>query len=218
MKEKVIKAVEENKIVAILRGIPSDKLIQLADALYKGGIRLLEITYSADGKVSDKETAENIKRLSTQFEGKLYIGAGTVMTKEQVNLTKDAGGLFIISPNTDEDVIRETNKCGLVSMPGAMTPSEVADANKYGADFVKVFPITNMGTAYVKALRAPLSNIKLLAVGGINTDNMREYLSAGVLGFGIGANITDKAMIENSDWEGITNLAKRYVSEVSEIG
>lgn len=212
MKNKVIKEIEKHQIIAILRGIPKEKLIPVAESLYNGGIRLLEVTYSANGSVSDEETAQNIKMLADYFKDKLYIGAGTVLTKKQVNLTKKAGGLFIISPNTDKKVIAECNKRGLVSIPGALTPSEIVDAHNFGADFVKLFPITNMGTEYVKAVKAPLSNIKLLAVGGINEKNMKDYLSAGVCGFGVGSNITDKKMISENNWDGITALAKEYVN------
>ncbi len=215
MKETVVKAIEEHKIIAILRGISNEKLIPLAEALYSGGIRLLEVTYSANGTVSDEGIAKNIKILSEHFKNKMYIGSGTVLTKEQVNLTKDSGGLFIISPNTDEEVIKESNKCNLVSIPGAMTPSEILNAHKFGADFVKLFPATSLGADYVKAVLAPLSNVKLLAVGGINTDNMKKYLSVGIYGFGVGSNITDKKMIKENDWQGISKLAKKYVDEVS---
>lgn len=125
MREKVIKAIEKEKIVVIVRGVESDKLIPLAKAMYDGGIRLLEITYSANGSVSDEDTAKNIEMLAKEFEGKMYIGAGTVLTKKQVELTKNAGGKFIISPDTNKEVIEETIKLGLVSMPGALTPSEI---------------------------------------------------------------------------------------------
>jgi len=206
-KDTIIQEIEKNKIIAILRGIKKEKLIPLCEALYKGGIRLLELTYS---NTSDTETAQSIKMLSEHFKGKLYIGAGTVTTSKQVALTKKAGGLFIISPNTEKKVIKKTLKCGLVSIPGALTPSEVCCANTYGADFVKIFPITSMGADYIKAIKAPLSAIKLLAVGGIDENNMTDYLKAGVCGFGIGSNINDKKMIENNDWEGIAELAEKY--------
>lgn len=212
MKKTVIEAVEKHGIIAIIRGVSADKLIPLAEALYCGGIRLLEITYSANGKVSDEDTAESIKSLSTHFEGRMYIGAGTVLTKKQVELTAQAGGKFIISPNVDEEVISATVKLGLVSMPGALTPSEICQAHKYGADFVKLFPISDLGAGYVKAVKAPLSHIKLLAVGGITDENMSEYLNAGVCGFGIGSSLTDKKMIEACDWDGITALAEKYVA------
>ena len=214
MREKVIEAILENKIVAIVRGIASDKLIDTADAMYRGGIRLLEITYSANGSVSDEETAENIRKLSQHFEGRMFIGAGTVISEKQVELTAKAGGKFIISPDAYENVIKKTRELGLVSMPGALTPSEAQAAHRAGADFVKLFPITNMGPAYVKAVKAPLSHIKFLAVGGVNLDNMKEYLDAGVCGFGIGSNITPKKCIEEGDFNKIVALSKKYVEIV----
>lgn len=214
MREDVIKRIEEEKIIVIVRGVESEKLIPLAEALYDGGIRLLEVTYSANGKVSDAQTADNIKMLAEHFEGRMYIGAGTVLTKEQVELTHKAGGTFIISPDTCAEVIEKTRELGMVSMPGALTPSEIQSAHKSGADFVKMFPITNMGIGYVKAVLAPLSHIKLLAVGGIDENNMADYLKAGVCGFGVGSNIIDKKALANGDFASITELAKKYVSEV----
>ena len=145
MREDVIKSIEENKIVVIVRGIDSKKLIPLAEAMYAGGIRLLEITYSANGTVSDDETANNIATLSKHFESRMFIGAGTVLSEKQVQLTKEAGGKFIISPHTNPYVIKKTRELGMVSMPGALTPTEIQAAHCAGADFVKLFPITDMG-------------------------------------------------------------------------
>lgn len=214
MKNKVIEKVLEEKIIAIVRGIESSKLIPMAEAMYDGGIRLLEVTYSANGSVSDEETAENIRRLAKYYEGKMFIGAGTVITPKQVELTANAGGRFIISPDTNEAVIKRTCELGLVSMPGALTPTEIQTAHRFGADFVKLFPITNMGVDYVKAVKAPLSHIKLLAVGGIDENNMVEYLDAGVCGFGIGSNIVNKRLIDAGDFAAVTELAKKYTTRV----
>ena len=210
MKDNVIKEIEKNKLIAIIRGVPREKLLPLAEALYAGGVRLLEVTYSANGSVSDEDTSASVSELVRAFDGRMLIGSGTVLTPEQVRLTKAAGGCFIISPNADREVIAETVRLGMVSIPGALTPTEIVDAHKAGADFVKLFPITTLGTSYVKAVKAPLSHIKLLAVGGIDENNMSDYLSAGVCGFGVGSNITDKKMIAASDWKGITALAKKY--------
>lgn len=214
MRNEVIKAVLDEKIIVIVRGIESDKLIPLAEAMYKGGIRLLEITYSADGKISDEETAENIKMLSEHFNGRMYIGAGTVITEKQVQLTKDAGGEFIISPDSYPEVIKKTRELEMVSMPGAVTPSEIQTAVRAGADFVKLFPLNNLGVGYLKAVKAPLSHVKFLAVGGINENNMKEYLDAGACGFGIGSNIVDKKVIDNGDFDSVTKLAQKFVSVV----
>jgi len=210
MRKSVIETIEKKKIITIVRGVESNKLIPVAEAMYAGGIRLLEITYSADGITSDEETAENIEMLSTHFEGRMLIGAGTVLTEKQVELTKKAGGKFIISPDTYENVIKKTRELDMVSMPGALTPTEIQNAHRYGADFVKLFPITNMGPEYVKAVKAPLSHIKLLAVGGIDENNMADYLKAGVCGFGIGSNIVNKKLIDAGDFTAITELARKY--------
>lgn len=211
MRDQIIKSVEENKIVAIVRGIKREDLLPLAEALYEGGIRLMEITYSADGSISDEETADRIKMLVSHFEGRMFIGAGTVLTEKQVELTKNAGGTFIISPDTYENVIKKTRELGMVSMPGALTPSEIQAAHRYGADFVKVFPMTAMGADYLKAVKAPLSHIKMLAVGGVNLDTMKEYLKAGASGFGMGSNFIDKKLIAEGRFDMITDLAKKYV-------
>ena len=216
MRNDIINALENEKLIVILRGITKDKLIPLTEAMYKGGVRLLEITYSANGSVSDDETAENIKMLCDRFEGRMFIGAGTVLTEHQVELTAKAGGKFIISPDTNPQVIKKTKELSLISMPGALTPTEIVAAHNAGADFVKLFPIDAFGADYVKAVSAPLSHVKLLAVGGVNLDNIPTYKKLGIAGFGIGSNITDKKHIETNDFESITALAEKYVKLIKE--
>lgn len=213
--QEIIQTIKTSKIIAIVRGVESSRLIPLAEALYDGGIRLMEITYSADGSVSDSETADNIGSLTKHFKGKMYIGAGTVLTEDQVKKTFNDGGQFIISPNTDSEVIKYTKKLGMVSIPGALTPSEAETAKLAGADFVKLFPITSMGASYVKAITAPLSHILFLAVGGVTPQNVREYLDAGVCGFGIGSNIINKDYISSGDYGKITELAREYFSAIN---
>ena len=210
----IIESVKKNKIIVIVRGVAKEKLIPLAEAMYNGGIRLIECTYQANGSISDEEIADNIKMLAEYFGDKMYVGAGTVLTKKQVELTKKAGGKFIISPDANEEVIRYTKEIGLISMPGALTPTEIAAAKRAGADFVKVFPIDVYGPSYIKAVKAPLSNVELLAVGGITINNINDYLSAGAVGVGIGTGIVNKGMIESGNFEGITRLAKEYTQKL----
>ena len=206
----ILETVEKEKIIVIVRGVEKEKILPLAEAMYSGGIRLMEITYGR----GNAETAENIKMLKKHFCEAMYIGAGTVLTEEQTELTKAAGGEFIISPDTVPSVIKKTKELGMVSMPGAYTPSEIQLAHTSGADFVKIFPAVSLGPEYIKAVKAPLSHIKLLAVGGIDENNIKSYLKAGACGFGIGSNIVDKKLIANNDFKGITELAKRYVAAV----
>ena len=126
--QNTIREIENNKIIVIVRGVKKDDLIPFAEAIYEGGIRLMECTYDATGKVSDEETAAGIEMLAKHFEGRMFIGAGTVLTEKQVKLTAKAGGKFIISPDSNEKVIKKTRRLGLVSIPGALTPTDIASA------------------------------------------------------------------------------------------
>ena len=211
MRESVIKTVEESGVIVIVRGVQREQLIPLAEAMYAGGVRLLEITYSADGSTPDEQTAENIAMLAKHFEGRMYIGAGTVLTERQAELTAAAGGRFIISPDTNPAVIKRTRELGLVSMPGSLTPTEIQTAHLAGADFIKLFPIDAFGPGYVKAVKAPLSHVRLLAVGGVNLENIGIYRAAGAVGFGIGSSIVNKKLIDEGSFSEITRQAEAYV-------
>ena len=209
--------IKNEHMIVIVRGVKSEQLIPLAEAMYAGGVRLLEVTYSADGRVSDEETAKNIGALVEHFGDRMQIGAGTVLTTKQVALTAAAGGKYIISPNGNPAVIKATREAGLISIPAAYTPTEIEAAYECGADFVKLFPVTALGPSYVKAVRGPLSHIPLLAVGGVDLSNLADYAKAGVSGFGIGGNIVDKKMLEAGDYQAITELAKQYVSTIKSL-
>lgn len=208
MRDKILQSIKENKVVAILRNVDGEKVLSVAEALYAGGIRLLEITFNQDDFDSFGDTAKQIKMLCTVFEGKMYIGAGTVMTPEQVHIAKDAGASFIISPNVSRAVIEKTVALGMVSIPGAMTPTEIVDARKYGADLVKVFPSANLGADYIKAIRSPLSNIPLVAVGGVDASNVAAFANAGCCGFGIGGKLVNQEAIHNGNYAALTKTAE----------
>ncbi len=214
MRSSVIQSVKDEKIIVIVRKVEREKILPLADALYAGGIRLMEITFDASGKTADTDTAENIRLLAESFRGRMHIGAGTVLTERQVELTALAGGSFIISPHVSREIIEKTVSVGLVSIPGALTPTEAQTAHLCGADFVKLFPITDLGVSYFKAIRAPLSHIPFLAVGGIDLTNISAYLAAGASGFGIGGNIIDKKRIAENRFGEITALAEQYTKAV----
>ena len=214
VREDTVRAIENERLIVIVRGVSREKLIPLARAMYAGGVRLLEVTYSADGRISDYETAENIKMLSEHFGDDMLIGAGTVLTERQAELTAKAGGRFVISPDTYAPVIKRTKELGIVSIPGALTPSEIREAERAGADFVKLFPVENLGTAYVKAIKAPLSKTRMLAVGGIDENNMEDYLKVGISGFGVGSNIVKREYVEGEEYEKLTLLARKYTAVI----
>ena len=212
MRDSVIRKIKEERLVVIVRGVAKDQLIPFAEAMYAGGVRLMEITFDATGKTPDSETASAIEMLVRHFEGKMLIGAGTVLSAEQVELTAKAGGKFIISPDTDIAVIEKTRELGLVSMPGALTPSECKQAHAHGADFVKLFPIDSLGVSYLRAVSAPLSHIPFIAVGGVTLDNIKDFLAAGAVGFGIGSAIVNKKLIAEGNFAAITDTARAYVN------
>ena len=211
MKNTVIQTIEKEKLIVILRNVEEKQLLPLSQALYQGGIRMMEITYDASGKTSDETIAAQIQILAKYWKGKMLIGAGTVLTEKQVELTKQSGGLFIISPNTDTEIIRKTNELEMVSIPGALTPTEAQTAHRAGADFVKLFPMDAMGAPYLKAVKAPLSHIKFLAVGGIDCNNMKDYLKAGAVGFGLGSSLIKKDLLKEENYAALTELAETYV-------
>ncbi len=208
---EAVRIIEEEKVVMIVRGVPLDQLIPLAEAMYRGGVRAMECTYDATGKIPDTAIAEAIGKLAAHFEGRMVIGAGTVIRESQVELTAKHGGRFIVSPDMNEAVIRKTKALHLASLPGALTPSEAAAANRAGADFVKLFPISNLGAPYLKAIRAPLSHIRFLAVGGVRLENMADYLAAGAVGFGIGVTDAEKRAIAEGNFAFVEEKCRSYV-------
>ncbi len=217
MRTQTIAAIEKEKVIAIVRGADPQQCMKIAQALYDGGIRLMEITYNQKSPESFRTTADAIDALAKAFEGRMLIGAGTVTTPELVELTAAAGGKFIISPDANASVIRRTRELGLVSIPGALTPTEIMSAHHAGADFVKLFPVAQLGIPYVKAVTAPISHVKLLAVGGVNENNIADYLNAGLYGAGIGGNLANKKWIEAGEYDKITQTARTIVSKIQEV-
>lgn len=202
--------IREEKIIAILRGVPSDKMEPVISSLYRGGIRLLEITFDQKSELRHQNTGDAI-RLAKSLYPDMHIGAGTVMSKEDVLAAYHAGAEFILAPNVNKKVIKTAVKLDMTAIPGAMTPSEIAAAYDYGAAVVKLFPAGNLGLSYVKAVTAPISHVPMIAVGGIDLQNLRNYLNAGLLGAGIGSSLTDKKMINENNWDALADLARQYV-------
>lgn len=215
MREAIIQKVLDKKIVAIVRGVYGEDALGLAKALYAGGIELLEVTFDQSKPESLNRTSDTVKLLCQELGDKMYFGAGTVTTIEMLNLAKEAGASFIVSPDFNPEIIKATVEAGLVSMPGAMTPTEILTAYRAGADFVKVFPTSTLGAAYIKGVRGPLNHIRLLAVGGVNEKNIAEFLAAGCVGAGVGGNLVNKTWIANGEWDKITALAKEFVANAN---
>jgi 2-dehydro-3-deoxyphosphogluconate aldolase / (4S)-4-hydroxy-2-oxoglutarate aldolase len=175
----VLKQITENKIVAIVRGAEPAAVKEIVNALLEGGIRVLEITLNSPGAL------KLIEELNNLDDERLLIGAGTVLDIASVNDAISAGAKFIISPSLDPAVIEATKKGGAVSIPGAFTATEIFSAFKSGGDIIKVFP-ASIGSQYIRDLRGPFPQIPLMPTGGVNLENVREYLKAGAVAVGIG--------------------------------
>ena len=214
MRQTVLEAVRREKVIAILRGIEPALALKVAEALYAGGIRLLEITFDQSRPESWQATADTIGTLVRRFDGRMLFGAGTVTSPRLVEMTKEAGGGFIISPHTDPAIIARTLELGLVSVPGAMTPTEIVAAHAAGADMVKLFPASILGTDYLKAVRAPLNHIPLLATGGISEKNARAFLEAGAAGLGVGGNLASASVIREGRFEELTLAAEKLLAAI----
>ena len=208
-------AIYKYKIIAIVRGVDASKCLNVARALYDGGIRLLEITYNQSDPSSFSTAADSVSALSEEFKGRMFIGSGTVTKPELVDLTAKAGGTFIVAPNTNVDVIHRAHDLGLVSIPGAMTPTEILYAYDNGADFVKLFPTTELGLPYLKAIRAPLSHVPLIVTSSITVENAKSYLDAGAVGLGVGGALANKIAIANEDYHALTIAAQELIASIS---
>ena len=207
----------KEKLIAIVRGMEAEAVLPLAEALYAGGIRLIEVTFDLRSEKQDA-TTQAIRAIKSHFGMDVSVGAGTVISPALVDLAYEAGAEYIISPNVEEAVISHTKALGLISMPGALTPSECLAAHNAGADFIKLFPATAMGPAYLKAITAPLSHMKFLAVGGIDEKNITAFKKAGAVGFGVGGNLVNKEWIQERAWGRITDLARVMVDLCKDEG
>jgi 2-dehydro-3-deoxyphosphogluconate aldolase/(4S)-4-hydroxy-2-oxoglutarate aldolase len=168
------------RIVAILRGCAPERVMDIVAALADGGVRLLEITLNSPGAL------DLIRGVAGAMGDRLLVGAGTVMTPAEAEMAIDAGARFILSPSLDADTIRVTKELGAISIPGAFTATEIMMAWRNGADIVKVFP-ASVGASYLRDLRGPLPQVRLMPTGGVNLENIREFRAAGAVAFGIGS-------------------------------
>lgn len=203
---EIMELIEQNRVIAIVRGMHPDQMAPLARALERGGIRMMEITFNQNAPETFQNTVNAIRTLSQNMRD-MAIGAGTVMTLEQLHVAADAGARYIISPDVNPALIAETKRLGLTSLPGAMSPTEIVTAWNAGADAVKVFPIGDLGVGYLKAIRAPLSHIPLIAVGGVNERNCADFLRAGAIGVGVGGQLVNREWIDAGEFYKIASLA-----------
>ncbi|BBI32999.1 bifunctional 4-hydroxy-2-oxoglutarate aldolase/2-dehydro-3-deoxy-phosphogluconate aldolase [Cohnella abietis] len=211
MPSEIMQILSREKIVAIARGIPVESINATAKALADGGIVLLEVTLNTDGAL------KMISKLRSDFEGRLRIGAGTVLDLGQAKEAVAAGAEYLISPNLDEEVIYYGVEQGVEVWPGTMTPTEIVRAYKAGASAVKLFPMGSLGINYLKEVRGPLNNIPMIATGGVTLQNINSVLEAGAIAVGLGGKLIDTQLVKEGKFDELSQLARSFVNEVQGI-
>jgi 2-dehydro-3-deoxyphosphogluconate aldolase/(4S)-4-hydroxy-2-oxoglutarate aldolase len=207
----VIELITETRLVAILRLPDLSRALRLSQALLEGGASVQEFT------LTNPEALEAIKEVRAKLpafnEGRAAVGAGSVRSLAEAEAAITAGAQFIVTPITQLEVIAACKEAGVPITPGAFTPTEIATAWEAGADIVKVFPARMLGPGYVKDILAPMPYLKLMPTGGVDLENLGDYLDHGAVAVGVGGNLLDKEAISNGDWEKITASAAAYIAK-----
>lgn len=204
----LVQTLRTEKLVAIIRGITGEKLDYTVQALVDGGIRLIEVT------MNTPHATKQISRLRERHGTEVHIGAGTVLDVSAAKEAIEAGATYLISPNVQLEVISFAKEQGVEIWPGAMTPTEIVQAYQNGANAVKVFPVSFFGPKYIQALRGPLDDLPLIAVGGVKIEQFQAYLKAGATAIGVGDHLIDREMIQLGQFTQLTQRAKQFVDTV----
>jgi len=209
-KQKVLTALKETGIVAVIRIDDPSDLVDVSKALSAGGVKFVEITMTVPGALSVIEKAVNALK-----KEEMYIGAGTVLDAETARLCILAGASYIVSPAFRPDVVNACKRYGIAAMPGALTPTEVLNAWEGGADVVKVFPANHMGgPQYFRDLKGPYPQIEIMPTGAVNRETAPQYIKAGACAFGVGGDLVGKPLIMTKDFATITKNAVDFVEIV----
>lgn len=206
--QQTIQRIEAGKIIAILRGDFAGREEDIVAAMISGGLTAVEVT------LNSRDAFAAINRLAKRFGSEMAVGAGTVLTPNEVLRAADAGAQFIVSPNRDIVVIEQTKKLDLVSLPGCFTPSEVVEAVNAGADAAKLFPATSLGPAFVRALRGPLPQIRTVPTGGVTAELAREYFAAGAWAIGAGSELIGKDLFAESGLEKLRQRTSAFINAI----
>ena len=208
-RSETVRRIEQLGVVAVIRLRDPSKLRAVVDAIAAGGVRALEVTMTVPGAV------DLIRGLAPTLPEGFLLGAGTVIDAATAHAVIDAGAQFVISPVFRREVIEACHERGVPVAPGCFTPTEILDAYEAGADIVKVFPATALGPQYIKDVRAPLPQLKLMPTGGVSPDNAGDWIRAGAVAVAAGSSLLDAAAIESGRFEVITANARRIVENVA---
>jgi 2-dehydro-3-deoxyphosphogluconate aldolase/(4S)-4-hydroxy-2-oxoglutarate aldolase len=207
--EDVVRRIGEIGIVPVVRASGIEEARRAVDAILEGGIPIVEITMTVPGAVAV------IREVIRQFGSKVLVGAGTVVTRQQAEACLEAGAQFLVSPGMSTAMLEAARKRATLAIPGALTPTELMAASAYNATLVKVFPCGSVGgPKYLKTLRGPFPDVKIIPTGGINLTNAADYLAAGAFALGVGSDLVDTAALRQGHPEKIVAAARELVLAV----
>jgi 2-dehydro-3-deoxyphosphogluconate aldolase / (4S)-4-hydroxy-2-oxoglutarate aldolase len=209
-KYDLCKELAERCLVAIIRSDRAKDLVQVTEALAAGGVRAMEVT------MTTPDALEVIRESRRKLSDDILLGAGSVLDAETARMAMLAGAQFIVTPTTSPATIRMCNRYGVPVMSGGLTPTEILHAWECGSDMVKVFPANDGGPAYIKAVNAPMPQIPLVAVGGVNLDTVGPFLKAGACALGVGGKLIDPKLVAARDFDGLAGRARQFVAAVEQ--
>ena len=210
-KQQIVQHIESLGLVPVVRASSADEAMQVIDAIKSGGIDVLEITMTVPGAV------RVIEAVADKYGSEVIVGAGTVLDPETARACMLAGAQFVVSPAMNLDTIAVCHRYSVPVMPGVLTPTEVITAWSAGADFVKVFPCGSVGGAsYLKNLKGPFPQIKLIPTGGVSLKTAADFIKAGASALGVGTDLVDVKAIRAGDSRTVTERAKEFIKIIGE--
>ena len=208
-KREMMDLIQKTGVIAIMRAKSSDQLLAAADAIRAGGVQVIEVTMTTPGAL------DVIRQATERYGADVLFGVGSVLDPESARAAILAGAQFVVSPTLNLKTIELCHRYSIPVMPGAYTSTEILTAWEAGADMVKVFPASVGGPAYLKAVKAPLPQIKLVPVGGVNLDNTADFIRAGAEVVGVGSALVSQKLLEAGDFATLTERARRLCQEVA---
>jgi 2-dehydro-3-deoxyphosphogluconate aldolase/(4S)-4-hydroxy-2-oxoglutarate aldolase len=208
-RQDTVQRIQELGVVAVIRMKDAAKLRRVVDAIAAGGVRAIEVTMTVPGAI------ELIATLARSLPPEIVLGAGTVTDAATARAVIDAGARYVVSPVFRREVIAACHERDVASAPGCFTPTEILDAHDFGADVIKIFPATALGPQFIKDVRAPLPQVRLMPTGGVSLDNAGDWIKAGAVAVGVGSALLDTRAIDEGRFDVLTSNARRIVASVA---
>jgi 2-dehydro-3-deoxyphosphogluconate aldolase/(4S)-4-hydroxy-2-oxoglutarate aldolase len=208
---EIVKEIVDNGVVAVVRTKHPNKLIKIVEAIYEGGIKCIEITMTVPNALN------MITQVRKSASPEILVGVGSVLDSDTAQKAIDSGAQFVVSPIFNKNILATVHKNELPVMPGTFTPTEIFNAQREGADIVKVFPADVLGMSFFKSIKAPMPDLKIMPTGGVTLDNAGDWIKSGACAVGIGSALLDERAIEENNFNKLTQNAQRIMNSINSV-